>query len=84
MRNPLSDEVDLHALTVDEAMLKLDKYLHDAYMAGFSRVRVVHGKGTGVLRQAVRRELSGHPLVRSHRPGEKGEGGAGVTVVEFS
>ncbi len=81
---PVTDEVHLRHLTVDEAFLKLDKYLHDAFVAGFSRVRVVHGKGTGTLRLMVRRELAGHPLVSSYRPGGYGEGGAGVTVVEFT
>ncbi|MFC2070479.1 Smr/MutS family protein [Chloroflexota bacterium] len=80
----ISDEVHLRHLTVDEALLKLDKYIHDAYIAGFNQVRVVHGKGTGTLRLMVRRELAGHPLVSSYRPGGKGEGGAGVTVVEFT
>ncbi|MBI2849967.1 MAG: Smr/MutS family protein [Chloroflexi bacterium] len=79
------DEIDLHRLTADEAILKLDKYLHQAFMAGFYQVRVVHGKGTGVLRQTVRRELARHPLVQSYRPGGRGEGGAeGVTIVELA
>lgn len=79
------DEVDLHRLTVEEALPKLDKYLYDAFMAGFYQVRVVHGKGTGTLRQAVRRQLAQHPLVQSYRPGGYGEGGAdGVTIVELS
>jgi DNA mismatch repair protein MutS2 len=81
----VKDEIDLHRLTVDEALMKLDKYLHDAYMAGFYQVTVVHGKGTGILRQAVRRELAKHPLVRSFRPGDRWEGGAeGVTIAELS
>jgi DNA mismatch repair protein MutS2 len=81
----VKDEIDLHRLTVDEALMKLDQYLHDAFMAGFYQVAVVHGKGTGTLRQAVRRELSRHPLVRSFRPGGRYEGGAeGVTIVELS
>jgi DNA mismatch repair protein MutS2 len=79
-KRPVSEELDLHQLTVDEALLKLDEYLHDAYMAGMVQVRVVHGKGTGTLRDAVREFLSGHPLVRSFRYGVYGEGGAGVTV----
>jgi DNA mismatch repair protein MutS2 len=84
MRTPLTDELDLHRLTVDEALLVLDQYLHDAYLAGYSQVRIVHGKGTGILRQMVRRELSVHPLVSSFRPGERYEGGLGVTVAVFS
>lgn len=74
----------LRRLTVDEALLKLDRYLDDAFMAGLFQVRVIHGKGTGALRQAVREWLAKHPLVKSYRPGEYGEGGAGVTIVELS
>jgi DNA mismatch repair protein MutS2 len=81
---PVADEVHLRRLTVDEALLKLDKYLNDAFMAGLYRVRVVHGKGTGTLRQAVREMLAKHPLVKSYRAGGYGEGGAGVTIVELT
>jgi len=81
---PVADEVHLRRLTIDEALLKLDQYLHDAFMAGLYQVRVVHGKGTGTLRQAVRDNLAKHPLVKSHRPGEYGEGGSGVTIVELA
>jgi DNA mismatch repair protein MutS2 len=77
---PPIDEVRLRHLTVDEALLKLDKYLHDAFMAGLPQVKVIHGKGTGTLRTEVRRVLASHPLVESYRPGGYGEGGAGVTV----
>ena len=78
------DEVHLRRLTVDEAQLKLDKYLDDALMAGLYQVRVVHGKGTGVLRLMVSRQLAKHPLVNSYRPGGYGEGGSGVTIVELA
>jgi len=78
------DEVHLRHLTVDEALLKLDKYLNDAFMAGLYRVRVVHGKGTGTLRQVVRKQLAKHSLVKSYRAGGYGEGGAGVTIVELA
>tara|TARA_B100000315_G_scaffold239604_1_gene258604 strand:+ start:225 stop:479 length:255 start_codon:yes stop_codon:yes gene_type:complete len=81
---PVIDEVHLRHLTVDEALLKLDKYLHDAFMAGLYQIRVIHGKGTGTLRQVVRRQLVKHPLVKSYRPGGYGEGGAGVTMVELA
>jgi DNA mismatch repair protein MutS2 len=81
---PPENELRLRHLTVDEALPRLDQFLHDAYMAGLIQVRVIHGKGTGTLRQTVRRELRRHPLVASFRPGEYGEGGEGVTVVEFT
>lgn len=80
---PAEDEVHLRRLTVDEALLKLDKYLNNAFMAGLYQVRVIHGKGTGTLRQAVREELAKHPLVKSYRLAGYGEGGAGVTMVEL-
>jgi DNA mismatch repair protein MutS2 len=78
------NEVHLRRLTIDEALFKLDQYLHDSFVAGLYQVRVVHGKGTGTLRQAVREELGRHPLVKSYRPGGYGEGGAGVTIVELA
>ena len=81
---PAIDEVHLRHLIVDEALLKLDKYLNDAFMAGLYQVRVVHGKGTGTLRQIVHQQLAKHPLVKSYRPGIYGEGGAGVTIVELA
>jgi len=79
-----SSEVYLRHLTVDEALLKLDKYLNDALMAGLWQVRVVHGKGTGTLRQAAHKVLAKHPLVKSYRLGGYGEGGSGVTIVELT
>ena len=81
---PVTDEVSLRHLTVDEALLKLDQYLDDAFMAGLYQIRVVHGKGTGTLRQAVREQLAKHSLVKSYRPGVYGEGGAGVTIVQLA
>ena len=80
---PVTDEVRLRHLTVDEAMIKLDKYLNDAMLAGLYQVRVIHGKGSGTIRLVARRQLAHHPLVKSYRPGEYGEGGAGVTIVEL-
>jgi len=77
------DEVHLRRLTVDEALLRLNQYLNDAFMAGLYRVRVIHGKGTGTLRRVVTEQLTGHPLVKSYRLADYGEGGAGVTIVEL-
>ncbi len=73
--------LDLRGARVDEALDLLDRYLDDASVAGAGRVTVVHGHGSGALRDAVRAVLSGHPLVESWRPGERGEGGDGATVV---
>ncbi len=77
-------ELHLRQLTIDEALFKLDKYLNDAFMAGLSKVSIIHGKGTGTLRQAVREQLASHPLVKSYRPAGYGEGGEGVTIVELA
>jgi DNA mismatch repair protein MutS2 len=73
-------ELMLLGKTTDEARDLVEQYLDDAFMAGLPDVRLVHGKGTGALRKAVRSLLSGHPLVESFRDGEPSEGGAGATV----
>jgi DNA mismatch repair protein MutS2 len=73
--------LDLRGQTVEEALEQLDRHLDAAALAGLPWVHVVHGKGTGALRHAVRDYLRRHPLVRSYRPGEDGEGGDGVTIV---
>jgi DNA mismatch repair protein MutS2 len=73
-------ELDLRGQRVDEIALGLDKYLDDAFLAGLPFVRIIHGKGTGALREAVQKQLHSHPLVRSYRAGEQGEGGSGATV----
>ena len=70
-------------MTVDEAMAQLDKYLDDAYLAHLPSVRIVHGKGTGALRNAVHKYLKRIKYVESFRLGEFGEGDAGVTIAEF-
>jgi len=73
--------LDLRGARVDEALGALGTYLEDASLAGLERVTVIHGLGTGALRDAVRSESAAHPLVTSIRAGEKGEGGDGVTIV---
>jgi DNA mismatch repair protein MutS2 len=77
-------ELLLRRLTAEEALYRLDQYLYDAFMAGLSSVRIVHGKGTGKLRHAVHESLARHPLVKSYRLGDYGEGGYGVTMVELT
>ena len=76
-------ELHLRRLRVEEALGRLDQCLNDAFIKGLPEVRVIHGKGTGVLRQAVREEMNGHPLVKSFRAAGHGEGGEGVTIVEI-
>lgn len=76
-------ELNLIGKTVDEAIGELDKYLDDAYIAHLPQVYIIHGKGTGTLRNAVQAHLKKCNYVKSFRNGEHGEGGAGATVVEF-
>ena len=76
-------EVDLRGMTIDEAIAVLDKYLDDAYLAGVPKVTVIHGKGTGALRNACQQYLKRSKLVKSYRLGTYGEGESGVTVVEM-
>jgi DNA mismatch repair protein MutS2 len=76
-------ELDLRGDRVEEGLDKLDRYLNNASMARLPWVRIIHGKGTGAMRDAVRSVLKGHPLVRDSRTGDLGEGGDGVTVVRL-
>jgi len=76
-------ELDLRGLTVDDMLIELDRYLDTAYLAGLPHVRIIHGKGTGALRVAVRDELRRHPLIKEYRSGESNEGGEGVTVAKL-
>ncbi len=80
-RNP-SGEIDLRGQRVDEAVQRVDEWLNDVALDWVSPIRIIHGKGTGALRRAVREYLGDHPLVLSATPGE-GPGGDGVTVVEL-
>ncbi len=79
----ISTEINLLGMTVDEALYTLDKYLDDAYLAHLPSVRIVHGKGTGALRNAVAAHLKKTKYIASYRLGEYGEGDAGVTIAEF-
>ena len=77
-------EMNIIGRTTDEARDLLEKYLDDAFLAGLTSVRIIHGKGTGALRRAVEELLSAHPLVAEHRPGASSEGGAGATVATLT
>jgi len=76
-------ELDLRGQSVEDAMPSVESYLDAAYMAGLPFVRIIHGKGTGVLRTAIRERLHDHPLVKTYQRGDEKEGGDGVTVVTF-
>jgi DNA mismatch repair protein MutS2 len=77
-------ELDLRGLTVDEALILMEQRLDEAARAGVAELRIIHGKGTGALRRAVREALSRHALVASHAPAAQRAGGDGVTVVTLA
>ena len=79
----ISSEINLIGKRADEAIALLDKYLDDAYLTHLTSVRVVHGKGTGALRNAVHAHLKGLRIVKEYHLAEYGEGDAGVTIVTF-
>jgi DNA mismatch repair protein MutS2 len=79
----VSTEINLLGKTADEAIALLDKYLDDAYLAHLPSVRIVHGKGSGVLRKAVQEHLRHLKYIKSYRLGAFGEGDSGVTIAEF-
>lgn len=77
-------EVDLRGLMSEDALDKMERYLEQAYLSGLPWVRIIHGKGTGKLRQAVREALKGHTYVKSFEEGASNEGGEGVTVAKLN
>lgn len=79
----VSLELDLRGERYENALSRVEKYLDDAVLAGYPRVSIIHGKGTGALRKGVQDLLKNHRSVKSSRFGEAGEGGSGVTVVEL-
>jgi DNA mismatch repair protein MutS2 len=79
----VASSLDLRGARVDEALEALARYLDDAALAGIDKALIIHGQGTGALRDAVRRQAADHPLVRSVRAGQRGEGGDGATIVEL-
>ena len=79
----ISHEIDLRGMVVEEGLEAADKYLDDAYLAGLPSVTIIHGKGTGVLRAAIQKQLKKHPHVKEFRYGKYGEGEDGVTVVSI-
>ncbi len=83
-RPEVAMQLDMRGWRVEDALAELDTYLNDAVMYGLAAVRIVHGKGTGALRQAVRERLAHHSLVKSYASAPPQEGGDGVTVIKFN
>lgn len=77
-------QLDLRGQRVEEVLPQVDAYLNDAYLAGMPFVRLLHGKGTGALRQAIRQQLTKHPLVKSFESAAANDGGDGITVVTLA
>ena len=82
LRN-VSTSVDLRGMDAEEAIYTVDKYLDEAYLGGLKEVSIIHGKGTGVLRNTITDMLKRHSHVKTYRLGNYGEGGSGVTVAEL-
>ena len=78
----ISTEIDLRGMNIEEAIVDVDKYLDDSFIAGLNEVHIIHGKGTGALREGISSYLRRHRHVKSFRIGKYNEGGDGVTVVE--
>lgn len=76
-------ELDLRGERFEDASLKLEKYIDDAVLAGYQKVSIIHGKGTGALRKGVQNFAKTHPSVASYHLGSQGEGGSGVTILEL-
>ncbi len=83
-RPEVASQLDIRGWRVEQALEELDTYLNDAMMSGMSSVRIVHGKGTGALRSAIREQLAHHPLVKSYTSAPPQEGGDGVTIVKLT
>ncbi len=82
-RIPIEDSIDLHAFAPGEAVSVVADYLEEAARIGFVQVRIIHGRGTGAQRRAVRAALSRHPLVDAFADAPPGSGGWGATVVRL-
>lgn len=79
----INGEIDIRGMASDEAIMVLDKYIDEAVLTGIGIIRIIHGKGTGVLRAAVQKYLKGHKSIKFYRNGIYGEGENGVTIAEL-
>jgi DNA mismatch repair protein MutS2 len=79
----VSTSIDLRGMNLEEAFLEIDKYIDDAYLSGLNEVQIIHGKGTGVLRQGIAEYLKKNKVVKEFRLGDFSEGGTGITIVKL-
>ena len=82
-RQKVSTELDIRGYAADEGVHEMEQFISDAIMSGVTMLTIIHGRGTGILRDAIRRALKHHPSVKSFRKGVYGEGEDGVTIVEL-
>ncbi|WP_419561415.1 Smr/MutS family protein, partial [Ruminococcus sp.] len=83
MTRKVSTELDIRGYAADEGVHEMEQFISDAIMSGVTMLTIIHGRGTGILRDAIRRALKHHPSVKSFRKGVYGEGEDGVTIVEL-
>lgn len=76
-------ELDLRGATLEDALIEVDRFLDEAILSNLNQVAIIHGKGTGVLRNGIQEYLRKHKHVKHFRPGGLGEGGSGVTIAEL-
>ncbi len=82
--NPTETHIDLHGEPIEEALIRVERFLDKALLSGFLEVVLIHGHGTGKLKEAVRSYLGESPYVERFRPGDSWEGGDGVTVATLT
>ena len=83
MERAAGPELDMRGQNADEGIMELDQFIDSAVLSGIGSITIIHGKGTGVLRDAVRQHLRRHKSIKTFRPGVYGEGEDGVTIAEL-
>ena len=79
----IRNELDLRGANLEEALIEVDRFIDEAFLGNLGQIYIIHGKGTGILRTGIQDYLRKHKHVKSHRLGNYGEGGNGVTIAEL-